>query len=113
MLRGFCSVFLVWVLLVPVGQGQRSQSEFMGVDSPETTTHIVMPSARNAAAMQIEARNNARRSKLLSDTNKLLALASSFEQEAAKGETLSPKEAAHRAAEIEKLARSVKDGMRY
>ena len=117
MLRGFCSVFLVWVLLVPVGQGQRSQSEFMGVNSTKTTDRGGMSGPLNVgiiAAQQVQQRNTMRQVKLIADTNKLLALVSSFNQQAAKGDgTMSPEETAKRAAEIEKLARSVKDAMAH
>jgi hypothetical protein len=117
MLRGCCSVLMVWILLVSVGRGQmKSQSEFMGVNSSNTTDRgMSRPlDVATIAAQQIQQRNTMRQVKLLADTNKLLALVSSFNQQAAKGEgTLSSEEIAKRAAEIEKLARSVKDEMAH
>ena len=64
------------------------------------------------AAQQVQQRNTLRQVKLLTDTNKLLALVSSFNQEVAKGEgALSPEETSKRVAEIEKLAHSVRNEM--
>jgi hypothetical protein len=57
--------------------------------------------------------NIARQEKLVSDTNKLLALVSQFNEQVNGGDTaLPPAEVTKMAAEIEKLARRVKDGMR-
>lgn len=57
--------------------------------------------------------NIARQDKLVSDTNKLLALISSFNQQVNGSDAgLPPAAIAKKAEEIEKLARKVKDGMR-
>jgi phosphopentomutase len=116
--RIFFSVFLVLILLASVGWGQmKSQEEFMGANSSKTTGHSGMSrplDVATIAAQQIQQRNTMRQVKLLNDTNKLLALISSFNQQAAKGDgTLSSEETSKRAAEIEKLARSVKDAMAH
>ena len=114
--RSFLSVFLVWILLVSVGWGQmKPQSEFMGADSSKTDRGMSRPlGVATIMAQQVQQRNTMRQVKLLNDTNKLLALISNFNQQAAKGDgTLSPEETAKRAAEIEKLARSVKDEMTH
>jgi len=116
--RSFFSVFLVWILLVSVGRGQmKAQAEFMGANSSKTTDRGGMSrplDVATVAAQQVQQRNTMRQVKLLNDTNKLLALISSFNQQAAKGDgTLSPEETAKRAGEIEKLARSVKDEMAH
>ena len=118
MLRWFFSALVVWILLVSVGQGQmKSQTEFMGVDSSKTTDRGGMSrplDGATVAALQGQQRNTLRQVKLLNDTNKLLALVSSFNQQVAKGDgALSPEETAKKAAEIEKLARSVKDEMTH
>lgn len=112
------SVLMMWILLASVGWGQmKSQAGFMGADSSKTTDHGGMSRPADVAtfmAIQVQQRNSLRQVKLLNDTNKLLALISSFNQQATKGDgTLSPEETAKRAAEIEKLARSVKDGMAH
>jgi hypothetical protein len=116
MLRGFLSVLMVWILLADVGWGQmKSQAEFMGANSSTTTSRGGMArplDVATIAAQQVQQRNTMRQVKLLTDTNKLLALVSSFNQEASKGDgAMSPEETAKRAAEIEKLARSVKEEM--
>ena len=118
MLRGFLSVLMVGILLVAVGWGQmKPQAEFMGANSSKTTDHGGMSGPLDVAtfaARQVQQRNTMRQVKLLADTNKLLALVSSFRQQAAKGDgALSPEETAKRAAEIEKLARSVKEEMTH
>jgi hypothetical protein len=118
MLRCFFSVFVVWILLASVGQPQmKSQTAFMGADSSKTTDRggISRPlDVATAAAIQVQQRNTLRQVKLLNDTNKLLALVSSFNQQVAKGDgALSPQETTKRAAEIEKLARSVKEEMTH
>ena len=114
--RSFLSVFFVWILLLSVGRGQmKSQAEFLGANSSKTTDRGGMSQPLNVAtiaAQQVQQRNTMRQVKLLNDANKLLALVSSFNQQVAKGGgTLSPEETTKRAAEIEKLARSVKDEM--
>ena len=116
--RGLLSVFFVWILLSSLGWGQmKPQSEFMGANSSKTTDRSGMSrplDVATIAAQQVQQRNTMRQVKLLNDTNKLLALISSFNQQATKGDgTLSPEETAKRAAEIEKLARSVKDEMAH
>ena len=116
--RSFFSIFLVWILLVSVGRGQmKAQAEFMGANSAKTIDRDGMSrplDVATIAAQQVQQRNTMRQVKLLNDTNKLVALISSFNQQAAKGEgTLSPEEIAKRAGEIEKLARSVKDEMAH
>ncbi len=112
------SVLVMWILTVAVGWGQmKPQAEFMGANSTKTTDHGGMSrplDVATIAAQQIQQRNTMRQVKLLNDTNKLLALISSFNQQAAKGDgTLSPQETSKRAAEIEKLARSVKEEMTH
>jgi hypothetical protein len=116
--RGLLSVLMMWILLASVGRGQmKSQAEFMGANSSKTTDRSGMSrplDVATIAAQQVQQRNTMRQVKLLNDTNKLLALISSFNQQATKGDgTLSPEETAKRAAEIEKLARSVKDEMAH
>jgi len=116
--RGLLSVLMVWILLASVGQGQmKSQAEFIGADSSRATDRDGMSrplDVATIAAQQVQQRNTMRQVKLLNDTNKLLALVSSFNQQATSGDgTLSPEEIAKRAGEIEKLARSVKDEMAH
>src|SRR5580704_6403196 len=116
MYRRFLCVLMMWILLVAVGRGQmKQQSEFMGGDSSKTDRGMSRPlSVATIVAQQVQQRNTMRQVKLLNDTNKLLALISNFNQDAAKGDrTLSPEETAKRASEIEKLARSVKDEMAH
>ncbi|HEY6412510.1 MAG TPA: hypothetical protein VIX42_02410 [Edaphobacter sp.] len=118
MLRRVLSVFMMWILLASVGRGQmKSQSEFMGANSSKTASRGGMArplDVATIAAQQVQQRNTMRQVKLLADANKLLALVSSFNQQAAKGDgTLSPEETGKRAAEIEKLARSVKEEMAH
>jgi hypothetical protein len=64
------------------------------------------------AARRIRALNNMRQKALVSDTNKLLKLASEFESEIhiANSDSLTP-EQLHKLATIEKLARSIKEKM--
>ena len=116
--RSFLSVFLVWILLVSLGRGQmKAQAEFLGANSSKTTDRTGMSrplDVATVAAQQVQQRNTMRQVKLLNDTNKLLALIFSFNQQATKGDgTLSPEETTKRASEIEKLARSVKEEMTY
>jgi hypothetical protein len=116
--RGFLSALVMWILLASVGWGQmKSQAEFMGASSATTADRDGMSrplDVATIAAQQVQQRNTMRQVKLLNDTNKLLALVSSFNQQVAKGDgTLSPEETAKRAGEIEKLARSVKDEMAH
>ena len=118
MLRSFFGVFMMWILLASVGWGQmKSQSEFMGANSSKIASREGMSrplDVATIAAQQVQQRNTMRQVKLLADTNKLLALVSSFNQQVAKGDgALSPEETAKRAAEIEKLARSVKEEMTH
>ena len=118
MYRVFLSGLMMWILLASVGRGQmKSQEEFMGANSAKTTDRDGMSrplDVATIAAQQVQQRNTMRQVKLLNDTNKLLALVSSFNQQVAKGDgMLSPEETAKRAGEIEKLARSVKDEMAH
>jgi hypothetical protein len=119
MLRSFLSVVMVWILLASsVGWGQmKPQTEFMGTNSSKMTDRGGMSrplDVATIAAQQVQQRNTMRQVKLQNDTNKLLALVSSFNQQAAKGDgALSPEESAKRAAEIEKLARMVKEEMAH
>jgi hypothetical protein len=118
MLRSVLNVVMMWILLASVGWGQmKPQTEFMGANSSKTTDRGGMSRPLDVAtisAQQVQQRNTMRQVKLLNDTNKLLALVSSFSQQAAKGDgALSPEETAKRAAEIEKLARMVKEEMAH
>ena len=111
-------VLMLWILLASVGWGQmRRQAEFTGGTSSTPTDRGGMSGPLNVstiAAQQVQQRNTMRHMKLLSDTNKLLTLVSNFNQQANKGDgALSPEEAAKKAAEIEKLARNVKDEMAH
>jgi len=114
--RSVLCLLMMWILLATVGWGQmKSQAEFMGGDSSKTDRGMSRPlGVATIMAQQVQQRNTMRQVKLHNDTNKLLALISSFNQEAAKGDrTMSQEETAKRAAEIEKLARSVKDEMAH
>ena len=61
-------------------------------------------------AKRIKALNQLRHRALVDDAAKLLVLAKQLNDESA---SLSPMERVHKAAEIEKLAKSVKDKMSY
>lgn len=62
---------------------------------------------------QMKTRNNERQKKLVSDTNRLLALAQDLKEQVDKTNKDAPSmDAAKKAEEIEKLAKSVKDRMK-
>ena len=99
MFRAVFSVFVMWMVMSATGLGQAKQREEQGI-SP------------SLLAKQMGMRNSERQDKLVSDTNKLLALVANFNQQANKGSVeLSSVDMAKRAEEIEKLARSVKERM--
>ena len=84
------------------------------VEAPQALKHMRAGFTQESiAALQLKMRNVERQDRLVSDTNKLLALVSNFNQDANKNAVqMSSVELAKRAAEIEKLARSVKERMR-
>ena len=97
MFRAVFSVFVMWMVMSATGLGQAKQREEQGI-SP------------SLLAKQMGMRNSERQDKLVSDTNKLLALVTNFNQQANKdGVQLSSVDMVKRAEEIEKLARSVKE----
>lgn len=64
-------------------------------------------------ARQAKMRNDARQQQMVSDTDKLVELATKLKQEMGKsGKDVDPDDVAKKAEEIEKLARSVKDHMK-
>ena len=66
------------------------------------------------ARKMMAALNAQRQKNMVSDSNKLLRLAMELNAELARGDSgLSPSEQMHKVAEIEKLARNVKDKMAY
>jgi hypothetical protein len=114
MLRAFSGVLMVWVVLAAMGRGQmKPQSELMRASSPALARPSVILHALPIGVQRLRMQNIARQDKLVSDTNKLLALISNFNQQVNRSDVeLSPAEIAKKAEEIEKLARRVKDGMR-
>ncbi len=118
MLRAVFGVLIVWVALAVPGRGQmKPQGEFMVAGSPQTIGHNATSSGISNIVQRMKAqsvlqRNIERQQKLVSDTNKLLALVSNFNQQANQDDVeLSPEDVAKRVSEIERLARSVKERM--
>ena len=97
MFRAVLSVLVMWMAMPATGLGQAKQQAEQGVNP-------------SLLAKQMGMRNSERQDKLVSDTNKLLALVTNFNQQANKdGVQLSSVDMVKRAEEIEKLARSVKE----
>ena len=112
-MRAVVGVVMVWIALTAEGRGQmKSQAELMMASPPSIVRQSVIVHALPIGVQRMRMQNIARQDKLVSDTNKLLALVSNFNQQVNKGDVeLSPAEIARKAEEIEKLARRVKDGM--
>ena len=67
---------------------------------------------RRMAETRKQAQNAERQKRVVSDANKLMDLAADLQKEMQGDKSLSPSDLSRRAAEIEKLARSVQQGMR-
>lgn len=87
-----------------------------GLDHGQSSSRFPMQSPGDAGgnsgmqAKQIKALNLMRHKQMVDDSAKLLLLAKQLNEESG---SLSPSERVHKAAEIEKLAKSVKDKMSY
>jgi hypothetical protein len=117
MFRIFFVVLVMWIVVPSTGWGQaKEQAELGVVGSSQTAQQQHSRSGfygHSFAAQQMAMRNVERQGKLVSDTNKLLALVSDFNQQMNKnGVEMSSVDMARRVEEIEKLARSVKERMR-
>jgi hypothetical protein len=119
MLRAVFGGLMVWVVLAVPGRGQmKPQAEFMVAGSPQTIGHNATSNGLSNMVQRMQARNVLqqnieRQHKLVSDTNRLLALVTNFNQQANQGDAeLSPEDVSKRVSEIERLARSVKERMR-
>jgi hypothetical protein len=114
MFRAFFCILMMWGALASVGWSQmKSQAELMVASSPKAAGQRVVLRAMGTEAQRRQAWNSDRHEKLVSETNRLLALVANFNQQASRGDVeLSPADVTKTAAEIEKLARSVKDRMR-
>jgi hypothetical protein len=93
-----------------MAEGQQS---FLGSNNvmsgnPYTRSEL----GRRMAYEQMQARNRQRQQRLQSDTEKLVHMVSDLQQQMQSDPTLSPADLGKRAAEIEKLARSVEDRMK-
>lgn len=61
---------------------------------------------------QARTRNSDRQKRMVEDTNKLVSLATDLKQQVEVGKDATPGDAARKAEEIEKLAKSVRDRMK-
>jgi hypothetical protein len=114
MFRAGFVVLVLWIVISATGWGQTKQQAEQGVVGTPQTAHTRAGFYEHSfAAQQMAMRNVERQGKLVSDTNKLLALVSDFNQQMNKnGVEMSSVDMARRVEEIEKLARSVKERMR-
>ena len=120
-----------WTRVITVGlmlialPGAKARTQQVGTPQMPNVTAIQDPFAQdptkskldapmeNAAAKQAEMRNDERQKRLVSDTAKLLTLATELHQDVGKTDKhILSVEVVKRAEEIEKLARSVKDRMK-
>lgn len=113
------------LLLGAVGTFAVGQMDQLPMQQTPTPRNPQMPSidGRNAndtgtlapsiLARQAKMRNDARQQQLVNDTNKLVELATQLKQEMDKsGKDVDQDDVAKKAAEIEKLAKNVKDRMK-
>ncbi len=114
MFRAGFGVLVLCVVMSATGRGQANQQAEQRVVEAPQSIHARSGFIRHSfASQQMAMRNVERQDKLISDTNKLVALVSNFNQQANKnGVEMSSVDMAKRAEEIEKLARSVKERMR-
>jgi hypothetical protein len=101
-----CSAFAMCLM----AEGQQA---FLGGNSvtsgsPYTRNEL----GRRMASEQMQARNKQRQQRLQTDTEKLVHMVSDLQQQMQSDPSLSPTDLSKRAAEIEKLARSVEDKMK-
>jgi hypothetical protein len=110
-------------LIATAGNGQSRQNP--APIMPPTAPGANIPSIGRADPMandplnsrmeqqQLRSRNSDRQKRLVSDTDKLMALVKQLKEEVeTPGKSLEPNEVQKRAEEIEKLAKSVKDRMK-
>lgn len=83
-----------------------------GIPSMGRDPMSVDPLGPRVEAMQIRTRNTERQKKIVADTDRLLGIATQLKQEMDKSEKAAPADMTHKAEEIEKLAKSVKDKMK-
>ena len=94
-----------------MSEGQ--QSFVGGANSvPSGSPYMRNELGRRMASEQMQARNRQRQQRLQSDTEKLVHMVSDLQQQMQGDPALTPGDLSKRAAEIEKLARSVEDKMK-
>jgi len=111
---------LVLAVVFPIGRAVSAQSGISnpktGMDRPEPNSRYPMQPPTDTEggpgfqARRISALNQLRHKAMVDDADKLLLLARELNDDSA---NLSPSERLHKAAEIEKLAKSVKEKMSY
>lgn len=102
-----------------LGSGQHTNLPGLGSSTPfpgtpsNPSTAAQDPAARTIDSRQVRLRNDERQRRLLSDSEKLLELATSLHNDVAKtNKDILSLDVIRRAEEIEKLARGVKERMR-
>ena len=101
-----CSVFAMCLM----SEGQQS---FVGANNVASgSPYLRSVLGRRMLYEQMRARNKQRQQRLEADTEKLVHMVSDLEQQMQSDTALSPVDLSRRAAEIEKLARSVQDRMK-
>ena len=105
--------FTLFAAGVGWGQSQEQQSTDEGSKPREVRYFFGGSRPGDMRAAMMLMRNVDRQDRVVADTNKLVALASSLQQETEKGDSaMDAKEAIKRVDEIEKLAKNVKERMK-
>src|SRR6266567_197237 len=110
-----CAAVVLLIIVIPISAQSPGIPVFQPNDQGQSSQRRpLQPPVYNAPApweaRRITALNVMRHKAMVSDTDKLLLLAKELNADA---ENMSPIERVHKAAEIEKLAKSVKEKMSY
>jgi len=98
----------IWLILP---EGPQAQSFFGASNSPANNPYMRSELGRRMAYEQARARSRQRQQQLVSDTDKLIRLVKDLQIDM-RNDDMSPSDLSRRAAEIEKLARSVQNSMK-